>query len=480
MKNHHICLRLLLLGLCALPFLESRAPASTHLLPFQGRLSDANGQPIADGARVVQFKIYDAPVGGRALWNGEVQKLSVNGGLVSTLLGTKADLSAVDFNRQIYLELTIDANGDGLITPADPPLLPRQSILPAVFAVDSANSRLLDGYDWSTLFGTNNPADGTFLDSKIGDQSLTTAKIKDGAVTSAKLATGAVKMSKLDVTGASAGQTLIYNGATVTWSPVNALNAANATNAAHLNGFDWSALFDNADPTSGSLTAANLISRGNTYVGSDVVVSGRSWLNGPATLVQGLLYAPSIGINMFMNDWGLYFRGLGDFNHFLKWANGHGSQSGFDGPVLAGLGGGILGSTDNWTLRWNANGNVSVRGSIFSSSDRNLKENFTTVDTDEVLAKVAAMPITRWNYKADPAAEHIGPVAQDFRAAFGLGSDDKSIAMVDGDGVALAAIQGLNNKVEQQNDMLMGLVKQQQEQIDALKAELAAMKHGKN
>ncbi|HXJ74864.1 MAG TPA: hypothetical protein VNM37_18555, partial [Candidatus Dormibacteraeota bacterium] len=93
-------MRLLLLGLCALPFLESRAPASTHLLPFQGRLSDANGQPIADGARVVQFKIYDAPVGGRALWNGEVQKLSVNGGLVSTLLGTKADLSAVDFNRQ--------------------------------------------------------------------------------------------------------------------------------------------------------------------------------------------------------------------------------------------------------------------------------------------------------------------------------------------------------------------------------------------
>src|SRR4029434_7032396 len=136
MKNKTISFGLLLAGLSALPLLEGPACASTHLLPFQGRLTDANGQAIPDGARVVQFKIYDAPVGGRAVWNGEVQKLSVNGGLVSTLLGSKADLSAVDFNRQIYLELTVDANGDGSITPADPPLLPRQSILPAVFAVE--------------------------------------------------------------------------------------------------------------------------------------------------------------------------------------------------------------------------------------------------------------------------------------------------------------------------------------------------------
>jgi hypothetical protein len=479
MKNKNISFGLLLAGLCAFQFLESRGHASTRLLPFQGRLSDANGQAIPDGARVVQFKIYDAPIGGRAVWNGEVQKLSVNGGLVSTLLGTKADLSSVDFNREIYLELTIDANGDGLITPADPPLLPRQSILPAVFAVESANTRLLEGYGWSALFGTNNPADGTFLDSKIGDGTLTTPKFHDAAVTSAKIANGAVTRPKLDVTGASAGQALTFNGTQVVWSQVNASNAITANNAidsAHLQGFDWTALFNNGNPQSGIMGVAGFVSRGSADVLGSLTVSGVSFLNGSSTVVQGLLVAPSVGINMALNDWGLYLRGVGDFNHYLKWGNGLGNQSGFDGPMLVGNLGGVLGTVGNWTLRWNSTGNVQTRGTISSGSDRNLKENFATVDADDVLAKVAALPITRWNYKAEPSAEHIGPVAQDFRAAFGLGSDDKSIAMVDSDGVALAAIQGLNNKVDQKSSELLGIVKQQQEQIEALKAEIAALK----
>src|SRR5262249_54961256 len=122
------------------------------------------------------------------------------------------------------------------------------------------------------------------------------------------------------------------------------------------------------------------------------------------------------------------------------------------------------------------NGNVSTRGSLFQGSDRNIKENFKAVDADEVLAKVAALPITRWTYKADPSAEHMGPVAQDFRAAFGLGCDDKTIAVVDSDGVALAAIQGLNKKVNLNNDELLDIVKRQQEQIEVLKGEIAALK----
>src|SRR5258708_17315513 len=107
------------------------ADQAPKLLPFQGRLSDASGATVSDGARLVQFKIYDAPVGGQAVWRGEVQKLTINGGMISTLLGTKANLSSVDFDRELYLELTVDANTDGQITAADPPLLPRQSIVPA-------------------------------------------------------------------------------------------------------------------------------------------------------------------------------------------------------------------------------------------------------------------------------------------------------------------------------------------------------------
>ena len=59
------------------------------------------------------------------------------------------------------------------------------------------------------------------------------------------------------------------------------------------------------------------------------------------------------------------------------------------------------------------------------------------------------LPLTTWNYKADTGTRHLGPMAQDFFAAFGIGPDDQHIATVDADGVALAAIQGLHQKLEE-------------------------------
>ena len=83
-----------------------------------------------------------------------------------------------------------------------------------------------------------------------------------------------------------------------------------------------------------------------------------------------------------------------------------------------------------------------------SVSDRNVKEGFTAIAPGDVLAKVAALPITEWKYKIEPnGIKHLGPVAQDFHAAFGLGDSDKAIGSVDEGGVALAAIQGLNQKM---------------------------------
>jgi hypothetical protein len=93
--------------------------------------------------------------------------------------------------------------------------------------------------------------------------------------------------------------------------------------------------------------------------------------------------------------------------------------------------------------------NAYCDGSTWANaSDRNLKQDFALVDTRAVLEKVVALPVQQWSYQAQPGEKHVGPVAQDFRAAFGLGADDTSIATVDADGVALAAIQGLNEKVE--------------------------------
>ncbi|HMO51795.1 MAG TPA: tail fiber domain-containing protein [Kiritimatiellia bacterium] len=87
---------------------------------------------------------------------------------------------------------------------------------------------------------------------------------------------------------------------------------------------------------------------------------------------------------------------------------------------------------------------IPPNGTSWSAiSDREAKENFAPVDTGAILGKVAAMPLTEWNYKEDPnQRRYIGPVAQDFHAAFGLG-DDKTINTLDADGVLFAAVQAL-------------------------------------
>ena len=86
-------------------------------------------------------------------------------------------------------------------------------------------------------------------------------------------------------------------------------------------------------------------------------------------------------------------------------------------------------------------------------SDRNVKKNFQPVDTVAVLEKLAAIPIERWNYKweKDSDVPHLGPMAQDFKGAFYPGRDDKTISMLEFDGVALAALQGLNRKLEEKD-----------------------------
>ena len=180
---------------CALGY-SFVAKSETKLIPFQGKLTDASGQVISDGAIVVQFKMYDAPVGGQAKWNGEVQMLSVNGGLVNTTLGTKASLKNVDFSSPTYLEITIDANGDNQIGPEDPPLLPRQSIIPAVYAVQAGDAKTLSGYDWSAIFGSNDPT-GKIPGGKLANKSIKTEQIDDNAVTAAQVANGAITSTKL-------------------------------------------------------------------------------------------------------------------------------------------------------------------------------------------------------------------------------------------------------------------------------------------
>lgn len=128
---------------------------------------------------------------------------------------------------------------------------------------------------------------------------------------------------------------------------------------------------------------------------------------------------------------------------------------------IASVGLGI--STPIQDLEINNKKGGSVRA---SRSDRNQKEHFAPVDVQEVLGKVATLPITTWNYK-DQKAEirHIGPMAQDFAAAFSVGEDNRFINVVDADGVALAAIQALYQQLQEKTA-----------EISTMRAELDALK----
>src|SRR5262249_4439624 len=112
-----------------------------------------------------------------------------------------------------------------------------------------------------------------------------------------------------------------------------------------------------------------------------------------------------------------------------------------------------------------------------SLSDRNAKENFRAVDAKRVLEGLAAMPISSWNYKTqDKTIRHIGPMAQDFAAAFEIGEDEKHIATVDAAGVAFAAIQGLNQKLEEALKDKEAQLKAQGADLEALREELSQLR----
>ena len=106
-------------------------------------------------------------------------------------------------------------------------------------------------------------------------------------------------------------------------------------------------------------------------------------------------------------------------------------------------------ASGGFTLYTNAGATVGAKlaagsGAWASLSDRNAKTSIAPLDETAVLEKVAALPISRWSYKSEHGVRHVGPMAQDFYAAFKVGEDDKHITSIDEDGVALAAIKALH------------------------------------
>ncbi|GAA3372897.1 tail fiber domain-containing protein [Streptomyces racemochromogenes] len=82
-----------------------------------------------------------------------------------------------------------------------------------------------------------------------------------------------------------------------------------------------------------------------------------------------------------------------------------------------------------------------------------------------VLETLATLPVSSWRYTWDPEhVRHLGPMAQDWHAAFGLGDTDTAIDFIDSNGITIVAIQALHQ-----------LVTDLQQEITQLRSQLAAL-----
>ncbi|MCB0192559.1 MAG: tail fiber domain-containing protein [Anaerolineae bacterium] len=123
---------------------------------------------------------------------------------------------------------------------------------------------------------------------------------------------------------------------------------------------------------------------------------------------------------------------------------------------------------DNGSLmQLNSSGDLSLSGALSQNSDINAKMDIIPVDNQEVLVRLVEIPVSTWSYKDDGAdIRHMGPMAQDFYAAFELGQDDRHISPLDTSGATLAAVQALY-ELSQEKDAQIAELEQQNEALEA-------------
>ena len=313
------------------------------------------------------------------------------------------------------------------------------------------------------------------------------------------------------------GDTALYSNTSGSDNTANGWSAlANNTTGSDNTASGWSALANN---TTGIQNTANgygalqnnLVGIHNTAIGYQALFSNTNGNYNEAIGYQSL-YANMTGSSNAANgDWALNRNTTGANNtasgHQALYANTNGIQNTADGDSAlhnntSGTNNIAVGYFAGSSFTGNESDNIDIgnlgvtgendtirigdptiqtatylAGTVYANgvaltSDRNAKENFAAVNAREVLAKVASLPVTEWNYKTDSKhVQHIGPMAQDFQAAFQLSADDKHISVVDEGGVALAAIQGLNQKLNEK-DMEIQTLKTQNDSLAERLSEL--------
>lgn len=467
--------------------LSSVALAGTpvgHAITYQGKLQDA-GQP-ANGLFDFTFTLSDALDGGTAVAAPILlEDIPVENGIFSVQLDFGAGVFQGDAR---FLDIGVR---EGSSVGAFDALVPRQPLTAAPYALHA-----LDGaFDASAIVSGNIaparlPASGIWVLSNplwVGRPDAQVGFGTSGGPVDALLDASAWGDTKfrLQIDGGTVFKG-IYDGGMpgfaleegagtrMMWNPRRA-----AFRAGSINGTQWddanignfSAAFGENVRASGegSFAAgrnAQALNMSATAVGENVVASGA------ASVAMGYGAHTNARQGSFVfADRSTVDELRAGVNHSANWRTSGGFRIFTSSNLSSGVTVQSGASVSNWgqsnaVISTSTGAYLSTGGIWTNVSDVNRKHGFAPVDGEDVLARLRALPITRWSYRVEPAdVRHIGPTAQDFHAAFGLGRDEKAIGSVDADGVALAAAKALEQRTSDQLEL-----------IEALQAENADLK----
>ena len=473
-------------GLALMVPLAIAAPPQT--INYQGFLTNPGGTPV-NSAVVLTFHLYNAASGGAALYSETQFSVNVTNGNFNAVIGS---VTPITLPFDVPYWLTVAVNSDAEMTP-------RQPLASSPYAFRAAS---LDGA--ATIAGSQ--ISGTITSASfVATQQLpsvacTTNQIPKwngsawacaaaGTVTSivagAGLTAGTITTSgtiNVDPTSPTfAGNYLKLGGNTLAATAVlgTADNNAVEIKANGARVMRYEPTTDSPNITGGAFgnvaggpgirgatvagggyptgTLINIASAdvstvgggaGNTASGYASTVSGgdKNTATGLASTIPGGESNVAYGAASFAA--GVRAKAIHDYSFVWNGTpnSDSNSDSAGDFAVYApshvrmyagafGSGGCILSGASGWLC----------------SSDRNLKTDIKPINPLAILQRVAAMPVSSWSMKAMPGRKQIGPMAQDFFAAFHLGDTDTMISTTDAQGVALAAIQGLNQLMQEKD-----------------------------
>jgi hypothetical protein len=508
-KSIHASIGLALLTLSTINSPLSIASAQGTAFTYQGRLN-AGGGP-AGGSYDFTFALFNTNTSG-ALYAGPVTNsaVAVSDGLFTAVVDFGGGVFTGGSN---WLEVAVRTNGGGSFSTLTPrqQLTPTpyavvaedlsqvvefNSLIPGEFqVVGGGDANTVSNYFSTVGGGLINTASGANATVSGGDENTAsgnTATVGGGYADSGTGDYSTVAGGNNNVASGSYATVAggYDNAATAYGSAVGggALNTASSPDgsATVSGGYENTASGDSSTVGGGYLNTATggyaTVSGGqqNNASGDDSVVDGGigntntstygtlcggaynyCWVNGYETILGGSHnycsgdHATICGGGVNLSA-GSYSFAAGEHaqavnNGSFVWSDFSGTPtaSTADNQFTARASGGFV----FYTGTGNGGAQLAAGATSWTAlSDRNAKKNFQPVDSVAVLEKLATIPIEQWNYKweKDTDVPNIGPMAQDFIPAFYPGRDDKGISTLEFDGVELAAIQGLNQKLEAQ------------------------------